>query len=288
MHDPDTIIESQLHQQHAALEANRAADVLTYVGPIDSGIDDEIRDAVEDIKNRKQKLAVILETQGGYIEVVQRIVDTLRHHYGHVEFIVPNFAFSAGTVLVMSGDDIYMDYYAVLGPIDPQIPGPGGGLIPALGYLVQYERLVEKANNGTLNDAELAYLLRRFDPGELYRYEQERELSVSLLTEWLSKYKFKNWTVTDGTKTNVTSQKREERATEIAKKLNDTDRWHSHSRGLSMPVLANDLNLKIIDFGADQTLNPLIRGYYKLLKNCMTVRGRQAVVHTRDRYLPIM
>jgi len=51
----------------------------------------------------------VLTTGGGSIEVVQRIVDVFRQHYTLVDFIVPNYAYSAGTVLAMSGDAIYMD-----------------------------------------------------------------------------------------------------------------------------------------------------------------------------------
>ena len=44
----------------------------------------------------------------------------------------------------MAGDAIYMDYFSVLGPIDPQLP-KDDKMIPALGYLEQYKRLIEKS-----------------------------------------------------------------------------------------------------------------------------------------------
>ncbi len=116
------------------------------------------------------------------------IVETLRHHYGYVAFVIPNCAFSAGTVLVMSGDDIYMDYYSRLGPIDPQVETENGKMVPPLGYLAQYRRLL---------DAEAQLLIDGFDQAELHKYEQARELSIALLKEWLAKYKFKDWKVTE-------------------------------------------------------------------------------------------
>jgi hypothetical protein len=97
---------------------------------------------------------------------------------------------SAGTVLVMSGDAIHMDYASVLGPIDPQVQR-GDQLVPALGHLEQYQRLIDKSGAGTLTTAELVYLVQNFDAAELYRYEQERELSIALLEEWLVNFKFK-------------------------------------------------------------------------------------------------
>jgi ClpP class serine protease len=256
-------------------------DVLAYIGPIYAGSDDAIRDAVEwrekRSSKRRPKLVVILETVGGFIEVVQRIADTFRHHYQHVEFVVPNHAMSAGTVLVMSGDAIWMDYYAVLGPIDPQIerelPDGSKRFVPALGYLHKYEELIAKAAAGTLTSAEMAYLINRFDPAELHQFEQARDLSKALLKEWLAKYKFKDWLETETTKTPVTAAMREKRAEEIAEMLNDTKLWHTHSRGISMAVLRRDLNLKVDDFGAKPGLNARIREYYKALSDYFAVIG---------------
>ena len=77
----------------------------------------------------------------------------------------------------MAGDAIWMDYASTLGPIDPQIRR-NGQYVPALGYLEQYQRLVDKSANGDLTTAELAYLVQNFDPAELFQYEQERDLSI--------------------------------------------------------------------------------------------------------------
>src|SRR5207237_10665667 len=96
----------------------------------------------------------------------------------------------------------------------------GGQLIPSLGYLVQYEELLDKANRGTITAAELSILMN-FDQGNLYNYEQARDLSVSLLEEWLVKYKFKDWKVTETTKKRVTLTMKKKRANDIAKALND-------------------------------------------------------------------
>jgi hypothetical protein len=244
---------------------------------------------VENINPRRDTLALLLETSGGYIEVAQRIAETLRHHYDCVDFIIPNFAMSAGTVLVMSGNSIYMDYYSVLGPIDPQVQRHDAErMVPALGYLVQYERLIAKSHAGTLTTAELAYLIDRFDPAELYRYEQARQLSITLLKEWLVKYKFRDWTRTERRKKKVTETMKSQRAAAIARLLNRTDRWHSHSRGISMEVLRRDLKVRIEDFGSREGLNASVRSYYRLLKDYMMRRGQDGVLHTRGTYTPLM
>lgn len=127
-------------------------------------------------------------------------------------------------------------------------------------------------------------MIENFNPAELYQYEQERELSIALLEEWLAKYKFKNWRETETKGTKVTAEMRKDRAADIARKLNETNRWHSHSRGIPMDVLRRDLKLLIDDFREDASLGPVIPGYYHLLKDYAIKRGNMVVLHTRERY----
>lgn len=284
--DSNNIIEDQLRIRAEALEAAAKADVLTYLGPMYPPADDEIKDAIESIDNRRSKLIVLLETGGGYVTVAERSARIFHHHYGRVEFVVPTYAMSAGTVLVMSGDSIWMDYASTLGPIDPQVRKRDQQYVPALGYLEQYARLIDKSAKGTLTTAELAYLIQNFDPAELYQYEQERDLSIALLEEWLVKYKFKKWAVTETSKTPVTKKMRVDRANEIARKLNDTKLWHSHGRGIPMEVLRRDLKLQIDDFGTNPSLAQPVHDYFRLLQDYQMRRAHfLTVIHTRKRYV---
>ena len=285
--NPNSIIIEQLTERLKTLEERTKSDVVLICAPIRFGLDSFLRDAIEEIPNKKPKVTVILETGGGFIEVTQRMAETLRKHYQIVDFIIPDFAYSAGTVLVMSGDSIFMDYFSVLGPIDPQLE-QDGKMMPALGYLEQYNRLIQKSNKGTLSTAEMAILIQRFDPAELYMYEQARELSISLLKEWLVKYKFKNWKQTETRKAKVTNEMRVKRAQEIATKLNKIDKWNSHGRGISMGVLREDLKLIIEDFGQSSDLNGAIKDYHKLLRDFQSTVHHHSVIHTRHEFLPLM
>jgi hypothetical protein len=267
IHDSNQIIEREVRARAQEVERITKANLLTYVGAIDDGGQNILKMAVESIKPRRRRLIVNLETNGGLVESAERIAHTLRHHYRTVDFVVTTFAMSAGTVLVMSGDNIYMDYSATLGPIDPQLARPGSRIyVPALGYLEQFERLVKKsATPDGLAPAELAYLLQNFDPAELYRYEQARELSIALLEEWLVKYKFKNWRKTETRGLKVDAAMRKKRAQEVARKLNETSRWHSHSRGISMQVARRDLKLQIEDLDDDPEVRDALASYNNLL-----------------------
>lgn len=281
-------IERQLDQRITLIEECFEADGLSMTGPLYHGVDDLTRSLVEHIRlqSTRPRLVVLLTTLGGVIEPVQRIVETLRHHYDHVIFVIPNYAFSAGTVLAMSGDEIVMDYYSRLGPIDPQIETANGRVAPALGYLKQWERLLEKAQKGQLTTVEAQLMLTAFDQAELYMFEQARELSVSLLTEWLAKYKFKDWITTETRQIPVTDDMRQKRAEDIARELNNTDRWHSHGYGISMEVLRRDLNLKIDDLDDHPARRDRIKQYHSLLSDYLQQRQHQGMLHARGTFLP--
>jgi len=223
----------------------------------------------------RRKLVVLLTTTGGYIEVVQRIVATFRQHYSLVDFIIPNYAYSAGTVLAMSGDSIHMDYYSRLGPIDPQVENQRGRQVPALGYLEKYNALIEKAKiPGAITMPEVQLLIQGFDQAELHQYEQARELSIALLKEWLVRYKFKNWKKTRTRKLKVTKQMKIDRAEAIARDLNDTKKWHVHGHGIAMEVLDKDVNLQIDDFGEKNESSALNTGIQRIVFR----------LHDKDRY----
>ena len=276
----DEYVMTQLHNSLDNLEKQHGADFLTIVAPIVPGFEVRVRNAIEKKKTKRDRLAIILQTPGGVVEAVARMVDTIRHHYKEVDFIVPDQAMSAGTVFVMSGDRIFMDYFSCLGPIDPQIE-KDGKLVPALSYLSQFKRLNEKAEKGQLTTAEYA-LIDKMDPGDLYRYEEARKLSVDLLRRWLSKYKFRKWDVTETRKIPVTQGMREERAKEIAEALSNNEHWHSHGFGISMEVLRKELNLKIEDMSENPDLRTAVRTYHALLGDYLDKLGRIFFLQTLE------
>jgi Serine dehydrogenase proteinase len=280
------VLESIIDASAKELEMFLDADVITYRGSMSPPIDEYIRFVIESRAQRRDKLVFLLTTNGGQLDVVDRIVTTLRHHYPEcVDFIIPNYAFSAGTVLALSGDDIHMDYFSVLGPIDPQDILPDGRMVPALGYVQRYNDLIKKSEVGELTTAEMTLLVTVFDQGKLYMYEHAKELSKAFIRDWLVKYKFKDWSVTETLRVPVTDEMKTTRADEIAECLSDTDRWHSHGRGISRDMLERDLNLKIKDFGADKLLDPLIKNYYRLLSDYCQKMGSRAQVHVPGRLM---
>ena len=162
----------------------------------------------------------------------------------------------------------------------PQIERDGK-LVPALSYLNQFERLNNKAQAGALTTAEYA-LVSKLDLGELYQFEQARELSIELLIKWLSSYKFKNWTRTEDRQLEVTPEMKEMRAQEIAALLNNPERWHSHGRAIDMRTLQEEVGLKIDNLADNSVLHRDIRDYFELLKDYMHREQLMSFIHTRE------
>ena len=91
------------------LEAKLDADVFTYYGEIVNGVEREVKDFIEALAKDSHKhdsIYIFLTTPGGSLTPVQRMVDIFRHFYDEVNFIVPDYAYSAGTIWCMSGDNI--------------------------------------------------------------------------------------------------------------------------------------------------------------------------------------
>lgn len=274
-------LKQLLNDKLGALETYLKADVLVYsgdLGPLPPNIFTKI---VEELKNdalKHDKLYVILTTRGGSAETVERYVNILRYHYKEINFIVPDYAYSAGTIFCMSGDSIYMDYSSVLGPIDPQVLNKDKKFVAALGYLDKVNEFISKAASGNLTNAELIWL-KEIDLGELRSFEQARDLTIDLLKKWLVIYKFKNWNKHhDGS--DVSTEEKEKRAEEIARDLSDNKIWKSHAKGINISELTA-LKLRIEDFSSDFGLRPLIREYYNAMDEYVRMRNIPLFIHNR-------
>jgi len=283
----DNIIRELLSNLLLSLEEHFDSDVLTYYGSIVDGNENTLLKIVEELskeKSKRKKLLVVLTTNGGSATAVERYVNILRAHYNEVNFIVPDYAYSAGTIFCMSGDSIHMDYFSVLGPIDPQVRNKEGKFVAALGYLDKINELLEKAKNNTLTQAEFL-ILKDFDLAELRGYEQAKELTITLLKKWLVNYKFKNWKTHQTTKAKignkVTKEEKIKRAEEIADKLSDNKMWKSHGRPINIETLEKDLKLKIEDYSLNQERRKIIRSYYELLSDYIVHNNYSIFVQTR-------
>ena len=286
MHELDKQVKEHLQARVVELEGYFDGDCIFFFGPIFPSLEKRFREFLELLKadgDARHRLVVFVNSPGGSAETVEKMVEIIRHHYSEVFFFFLDEAMSAGTILCMSGDRIYMDYSSSLGPIDPQVFN-GKDWVPALGYLDQVEKMIEKSSRNQLTDAEFI-ILQNQDLAMLSQFEQAKNLTITLLKRWLVEFKFKDWTVHQSTPAKlgqpVTLQEKEQRAEEIANILSDNKIWHSHGRKISAATLTNVLKLRIENYSGDAKLTNLIRSYNDFLLEYILRNDTPVFLHSR-------
>jgi ClpP class serine protease len=102
-------------------------------------------------------ITLILHTPGGLVLAASQIALALKSHPAKKTVIIPHYAMSGGTLIALAADEIQMDPYAVLGPIDPQLSDPQMGTIPAVSIIKAVKQKgFEKVDNETLIKADMA------------------------------------------------------------------------------------------------------------------------------------
>ena len=203
---------------------------------------------IQDIlrESDKKQIDVYLETPGGSGEAAEEIAKFLHKKFDEVNFIIAGEAKSAGTILALSGDNIYMCDTGSLGPIDAQIK-IGRSIVSAYDYKEWIEeKRKEAAITGRLNPFD-AIMVAQISPGEIYGVTNSLDFAKILVQNWLVKYKFKNWKTTQSSKKTVTKKMKEERAAEIADYLCKHTAWKTHGRSLKIDDLKDLLQIENID-----------------------------------------
>jgi len=99
--------------------------ILYYPDMYGSMRDEDVKDLYGEFRRRKwtrdadkRSLDVLIHTFGGDPIASYRIAQVIRDFTNHVIFLVPEHAYSGGTLTCLSGDEIRLGAYAVLSPID--------------------------------------------------------------------------------------------------------------------------------------------------------------------------
>ena len=77
---------------------------------------DILRDVPDDIT-----IDLILNTTGGSVTAAEIIINALHNHSGRVRVYIPHYAQSAGLLIALTGNDIYLGKNAFVSPVDPQL-----------------------------------------------------------------------------------------------------------------------------------------------------------------------
>jgi hypothetical protein len=193
-----------------------------------------------------RKIDIYLETPGGSGESAEEIARFLHNKFEEVNFVIAGEAKSAGTILSLSGDNIFMTDTGSLGPIDAQIK-IGRSVVSAYDYKIWIDEKREEAQKyARLNPLD-AIIVSQISPGEIKKVINALEFAKDLVIDGLTSYKFKNWDVTETRKIKVTEELKRERATEIADELTNQTKLRSHGRSLKIEDLRKWLIIERID-----------------------------------------
>jgi hypothetical protein len=197
---------------------------------------------IDSIKN----IDFYLETPGGSGEAAEEIIRYIRNSYpdATLSFIISGEAKSAGTILALGGDEIFMTKSGSLGPIDAQMK-IGRMVVSAYDYNQWIEEKKEEAEKtNTLNPFD-AVLIAQISPGEIKAVHNNLCFAKDLVKDWLPRYKFRNWNRTESQNKEVTEKMKQQRAEEIAEELVNHEKWRTHRRSFKIEDLRERLKLKI-------------------------------------------
>jgi hypothetical protein len=259
------------------IETIRERPCLAYIGNVvrtgqgDAGIDstDDLPfiEMVQKVPSEHKKIDLFLATLGGSAHQVSRFVNCLRSHFEEVDFIIPSFCMSAGTLFALSGDNIWMTERACLGPIDPQVPTKDGRYVPAQALLLLVDELQKRGADAMKKGASVPWtavrIIDSIDKKELGDAITASNYSKLMASQFLINYKFRNWKVREGSGIEVTPEYREMRADEIATALVTHDRWKNHGHAISRDVLWKEIKLRI-----EHPLNKLEHDIIRLWALC--------------------
>lgn len=133
-------------------------------------------------------LTLVLHTPGGVTNATESLVDYLRSKFPAIEVIVPTYAMSAGTMISMASDRIVMARHSQLGPIDPQMPMPGGRSYSARAIVDQFDQAKLEIANDPIFAHAWAPVLASLGPALVKEASNNLEYSEKMVANWLEHY----------------------------------------------------------------------------------------------------
>ena len=199
---------------------------------------DGFTDLVNSVKKNIKCVDVLLQSPGGMPDITERLVGILRNRFEKVNFLIPHSAYSAATMLAISGNSITLHPSATLGPIDPQFNG-----IPAKVIRNGFNK-IRKIIEEKGPEAMLPYvpLIEKYDLHLLELCEDAEDLTEQLACSWLKRYMLSN-------------RAKDEEIKQIVTYLTNYDEHLIHSRSLSTEKL---IELGLMIEYADSDLKNLL------------------------------
>lgn len=226
-----------------------------------------------------KELDFYIESPGGSGEAAEEIVECIRNKFDHVSFVVSGEAKSAGTIMVLSGNEIYMTESGSLGPIDAQVK-IGRMIVSAYDYMEWVDEKRKEADKFSRLNPFDATIVAQISPGELNGVYHALNFAMDLIKDWLPKYKFKNWSTTETRGIEVTEEHKKKRASVIADALVNHSKWRSHGRSLKIADLKEYLKINRVD--DDPGLADLVYRIQTVIKLFFSTTSTYKIFATAD------
>jgi hypothetical protein len=196
-------------------------------------------------------LDLVIHSPGGSIEAAEAIVRYLRKKFSDIRVIVPHLAMSAATMIACSANRIIMGGHSSLGPVDPQLTlqTPLGVRSVAVDAVIDQFHRAQKECEDPRKLRSWAPMLTQYGPDLLEQCDNARQLSNTLVSEWLQSYMFNG------------EEHAQEKADNIAKYLGAHGDRKTHGRHLCRDDL-QDNGLLIDALEDDQEMQDNILSIY--------------------------
>ena len=213
---------------------------------------DGFTDLVSSIDQEHNTVDILLHSPGGSPDATERIVNCIRNRFEDVTFLIPHSAYSAATMMALSGNKIILHPSATLGPIDPQINGtPARAIIRGFNNV----RDLIQAEGPSIVPAYLP-MLKQLTLQFLEQCKDAEELSKLLAKDWLMNYMYKN------------KEAKEEEIDELVEFLTKYDDHKIHSRPIFFDKI-KDFHIEVEK--AEGELSRLMREAHILLNGFFDV-----------------
>lgn len=201
----DKMIQKTMNEHILKISQKLDADVFYYKGNIDrNSLYMNIINPCCHINNRKNNIAILLDTDGGEHNFIKDFMAQLRDNFNYkkILIIVPRKAMSCGTLMCLGADELIMSSYATLGATDCQIPLVSTNIsyfAPAYKLEQEYNELIlrsfkVKGDKDELSPVERFYISDKgFYNKTFAKYLKiSQEETYDLTYSYLKNYTFRN------------------------------------------------------------------------------------------------
>jgi hypothetical protein len=109
-----------IYQKFLPLCNSRGRPLLIYSGSIELDSDEQIFNALKEVSEDIKEFDFLLNTEGGDPNAAYRITQILSQKFEKINLLVPFWAKSAGTLICLCANELFLSQLSELGPLDTQ------------------------------------------------------------------------------------------------------------------------------------------------------------------------